>query len=87
MDPLMDDPAASSATSAPDESTAGAAAQRRVLTRFRSELVARNDDVVGADWAGAVPAQYGVAPRVRIGSSKWFNLLCQPVRPWASPPG
>jgi DMSO/TMAO reductase YedYZ molybdopterin-dependent catalytic subunit/thiosulfate reductase cytochrome b subunit len=31
--------------------------------------------VVDEDWAGGVPAQYGVAPRVRIGNSKWFNLL------------
>jgi sulfoxide reductase catalytic subunit YedY len=39
--------------------------------------------VVDEDWAGGVPAQYGVAPRVRIGpgkssgrgSGKWFNLL------------
>jgi len=22
-----------------------------------------------------VPAQYGIAPRVRVGRSKWFNLL------------
>ena len=26
-------------------------------------------------WAGGIAAQYGVAPRVRIGKSKWFNLL------------
>ncbi len=31
--------------------------------------------VVDENWAGRVPAQYGVAPRVRIGRSKWFNLL------------
>lgn len=30
---------------------------------------------VDEHWAGGVPAQYGVAPRVRIGRSKWFNLL------------
>jgi len=26
-------------------------------------------------WAGSVPAQYGIAPRVRVGRSHWFNLL------------
>lgn len=35
----------------------------------------KEDDVIDAEWAGSIPAQYGVAPRVRIGSSKWFNLL------------
>jgi sulfoxide reductase catalytic subunit YedY len=42
---------------------------------FRDELDARNHTKVGADWAGGVKAQYGVAPRIRIGQNKWFNLL------------
>jgi thiosulfate reductase cytochrome b subunit len=42
---------------------------------FRSELDSRRFTVVDEDWAGGIPAQYGVAPRVRIGQSKWFNLL------------
>jgi len=42
---------------------------------FREELDARRYTVVDEDWAGGVPAQYGVAPRVRIGQGKWFNLL------------
>ncbi|MET4705225.1 molybdopterin-dependent oxidoreductase [Frigoribacterium sp. UYMn621] len=42
---------------------------------FRSELDQRRYSVVNEDWAGGIPAQYGVAPRVRIGRSKWFNLL------------
>ncbi len=29
----------------------------------------------GATWAGSVPDRYGIAPRIRIGASKWFNLL------------
>ncbi|MEP6697927.1 MAG: molybdopterin-dependent oxidoreductase [Pseudonocardiales bacterium] len=28
-----------------------------------------------ATWAGAVPVAHGIAPRVRIGRSRWFNLL------------
>ncbi len=42
---------------------------------FRSELTTKSGDVIDADWAGRIPAQYGVAPRVRIGAGKWFNLL------------
>lgn len=42
---------------------------------FRLELDGQHYSVVDEDWAGGVPAQYGVAPRVRIGRSKWFNLL------------
>ncbi|MFB9165759.1 molybdopterin-dependent oxidoreductase [Arthrobacter psychrochitiniphilus] len=42
---------------------------------FRSELTHKDDDVIDPEWAGSIPAQYGVAPRVRIGASKWFNLL------------
>jgi len=44
-------------------------------TGFRSELDTARHHVVDAGWAGGIPAQYGVAPRVRIGKSKWFNLL------------
>ncbi|NLU82464.1 molybdopterin-dependent oxidoreductase [Rhodococcus sp. HNM0569] len=42
---------------------------------FRRELDKRHYDAVDDSWAGSVPAQYGVAPRIRIGRSKWFNLL------------
>ena len=42
---------------------------------FRTELVKKPHDVVDEDWAGGVEKQYGVAPRIRIGCDKWFNLL------------
>ncbi|MET3949073.1 sulfoxide reductase catalytic subunit YedY [Arthrobacter sp. UYCu512] len=42
---------------------------------FRSELDRQRYTAVNADWAGGLPAQYGVAPRVRIGQNRWFNLL------------
>ncbi len=42
---------------------------------FRSELDLRHHHLVGDDWAGGLPQQYGVAPRVRVRGSKWFNLL------------
>lgn len=44
-------------------------------TSFRTELVTKREDVVDASWAGGVPPQYGVAPHVRVGKTKWFNLL------------
>ncbi|MCC7128104.1 MAG: molybdopterin-dependent oxidoreductase [Microbacteriaceae bacterium] len=42
---------------------------------YRTELVKKERDVVDEDWAGGVPAQYGVAPRIRVGRDRWFNLL------------
>ncbi|MEE4491420.1 molybdopterin-dependent oxidoreductase [Streptomyces sp. BE230] len=42
---------------------------------FRHELDGRRHASVDERWAGGLPAQYGVAPRVRIGRDKWFNLL------------
>ncbi|GAA3737205.1 hypothetical protein GCM10022239_11220 [Leifsonia bigeumensis] len=46
-----------------------------VHTSYRTELVKKPHDVVDEDWAGGVPPQYGVAPRIRVGRDKWFNLL------------
>ena len=44
-------------------------------TSFRGELDTTKHHLVDEGWAGGIAAQYGVAPRVRIGKSKWFNLL------------
>ncbi len=44
----------------------------------RSELyhLTPGEDVITpATWAGSVPQVGGIAPRIRIGRSKWFNLL------------
>jgi DMSO/TMAO reductase YedYZ molybdopterin-dependent catalytic subunit/thiosulfate reductase cytochrome b subunit len=45
------------------------------LISFREQLTKGGDVVDPLTWAGSVPAQSGVAPRVRIGRSRWFNLL------------
>ena len=45
------------------------------MASFRHQLDQRRHDVVDGTWAGGLPAQYGVAPRIRIGRTKWFNLL------------
>jgi hypothetical protein len=39
------------------------------------ERLTRGEDVVDPKtWAGAIPAAYGIAPRLRIGANRWLNL-------------
>lgn len=45
------------------------------LRSFRSQLSVGEDVVDPTTWAGSVPHAGGVAPRVRYGHSRWFNLL------------
>ena len=42
---------------------------------WRWQLTAGEDQINTATWAGSVPHVNGIAPRVRVGRSKWFNLL------------
>lgn len=42
---------------------------------FRSQLTKGVDVVDPTTWAGSIPQVQGIAPRVRIGRSRWFNLL------------
>ncbi len=42
---------------------------------FRSQLTTGEDSVDPGTWAGSVPRVNGIAPRVRVGRSRWFNLL------------
>ncbi len=42
---------------------------------FRSQLTVGEDVVDPTTWAGAVSVAHGIAPRIRIGGSRWFNLL------------
>lgn len=42
---------------------------------FREQLDQRQHSTVNEGWAGGLPPQYGVAPRVRVGRDRWFNLL------------
>jgi sulfoxide reductase catalytic subunit YedY len=46
-----------------------------VGTSFREQLTAGEDVVDPETWAGSVPVQPGIAPHVRVGRSRWFNLL------------
>jgi methionine sulfoxide reductase catalytic subunit len=42
---------------------------------FRSQLTRGEDIVDPTTWAGSIPQAHGIAPRVRIGTDRWFNLL------------
>lgn len=42
---------------------------------FRARL-SRGEDVIHPEaWAGAIPVATGVAPRLRVGKDRWFNVL------------
>jgi methionine sulfoxide reductase catalytic subunit len=45
------------------------------VASFRSQLTIGEDVVDPSTWAGSVPVAQGIAPRVRVGRSRWFNLL------------
>ena len=45
------------------------------MRSYRWQLTPGEDTVDVATWAGSVPHVNGIAPRVRIGRSRWFNLL------------
>ncbi len=42
---------------------------------FRARLTTGGNIVDIDTWAGSIPAASGIAPRMRIGESRWFNLL------------
>ncbi|MCX7520857.1 molybdopterin-dependent oxidoreductase [Microbacterium sp. STN6] len=46
-----------------------------VIRRFRGELNRGEDVIDPMTFAGSLPQDRGIAPRIRIGHSKWFNLL------------
>ncbi|HEY5320787.1 MAG TPA: hypothetical protein VIJ76_07915, partial [Galbitalea sp.] len=50
-------------------------ASPEAVPSFRSQLTAGEDTVDPLTWAGSIPQVNGIAPHVRIGRSRWFNLL------------
>ncbi|MEP6864291.1 MAG: oxidoreductase, partial [Deltaproteobacteria bacterium] len=47
----------------------------QVIHDYRARLT-HGEDVIDPDtWAGAIPAASGIAPRLRIGANRWFNVL------------
>ncbi len=53
------------------------------LVSFRTQLTVGEDIVDPLTWAGSVWVAHGIAPRVRVGRTRWFNLLSRrtPVPP------
>lgn len=50
-------------------------ASPKVEHDFRSKLTVGEDVVDPETWAGSIPVAVGIAPRIRIGAARWFNLL------------
>ncbi len=46
-----------------------------MVRSYRWQLTPGEDVIDTATWAGSVPHVNGIAPRVRVGRSRWFNLL------------
>lgn len=47
----------------------------QAVRRLRERLTRGEDVIDPQTWAGSVPRAHGVAPRVRVGRERWFNLL------------
>ena len=52
---------------------------------YRQRLSRGEDAIDPEDWAGALSAAQGIAPRVRVGRDKWFNLLWLLPIGWMGP--
>src|SRR5450755_5055697 len=46
-----------------------------IVRSYRWQLTPGEDVIDTATWAGSIPQVNGIAPRVRVGRGKWFNLL------------
>jgi len=46
-----------------------------VVRSYRSQLTHGVDVIDTSTWAGSVPHATGIAPRLRVGRERWFNLL------------
>src|SRR6185437_2329385 len=46
-----------------------------VVRSYRWQLTPGEDVIDPATFAGSIPQVNGIAPRVRVGTNKWFNLL------------
>ena len=57
------------------EDAAAGGVSRDVVRSYRSQLTPGEDVIDPATWAGSVPQANGIAPRVRVGGGRWFNLL------------
>src|SRR5699024_3495296 len=44
-------------------------------TSYRTELTQGEDQITYGEWAGGIPPRHAIAPRFRVGSDRWFNIL------------
>ncbi len=44
-------------------------------TSYRTELTQGEDRITYGEWAGGIPPRHAIAPRLRIGADRWFNIL------------
>jgi thiosulfate reductase cytochrome b subunit len=58
-----------------ESAPAAATSSPNRLREYRERLSQGEDVVDPQTWAGSLPVANGIAPHVRIGRSKWFNLL------------
>ena len=47
----------------------------KVVGDVRERLTKGEDVVDPKAWAGSIPAAFGIAPRLRVGANRWFNLV------------
>ena len=59
----------------PSPAAAPSSVSPDVVRSYRWQLTPGEDVIDTATWAGSVPQVNGIAPRVRVGRSRWFNLL------------
>ena len=45
------------------------------VREYRALLTKGEEAIDTTTWAGSFPAAHGIAPRVRVGANRWFNLL------------
>jgi sulfoxide reductase catalytic subunit YedY len=53
----------------------GSGVSPETVRSYRYQLTPGEDVIDTATWAGSVPQVNGIAPRVRVGRKRWFNLL------------
>jgi DMSO/TMAO reductase YedYZ molybdopterin-dependent catalytic subunit/thiosulfate reductase cytochrome b subunit len=47
----------------------------KAVSDLRERLTKGENIVDPTAWAGAIPAAFGIAPRLRVGANRWFNLV------------
>jgi methionine sulfoxide reductase catalytic subunit len=65
----------SSPTATSSSRAAVDAVSPETVSQLRAQLTKGEDIVDPKTWAGSIPAAFGIAPRVRIGANRWFNLV------------